>query len=168
MRKKERAPSYPMLINAQVYRGESPVNVHRNQCLIPEESTWDFRGHWRGKAVQRQPAALAVETEDNCRHRRLLTHNANVDALKTSSPALVCIRAAFQSPIFRCSALCSPEVATASSPVSGGCCPGSWLRPSRSRKASPPDLESPTAEHHQCGEPSGLLHPLPNDLQVCQ
>lgn len=26
--------------------------------------------------------ALAVETEDNCRHRRLLTHNANIDALK--------------------------------------------------------------------------------------
>lgn len=33
--------------------------------------------------------ALAVETEDNRRHRRLLTHNANVDALRLH-PQLWC------------------------------------------------------------------------------
>ena len=87
--------------------------------LLGKADERDFREHQSGKAAQRQPAlALAAETEDNHCRCRLLTHNANVDTLKLHLQAagLVCIKAAFESPIFCYSVLHSSKVAAAFSP----------------------------------------------------
>lgn len=131
----------------------------------------DFGGHQSGKAAQRQPAlALAAETEDN-RRRRLLTHNANVDTLKLHLQAagLVCIKAAFESPIFWYSVLHSSKVAAASSPGPGHMLSCRRLGEGRSGRATPPDPGSPTAEYLWPRESSGpFLHRFPNNPQAWQ
>lgn len=150
-------------------RSEPSQASYLAQQLVPcpwARRPGDFRGHRSGKAAQQKPVlALAAETEDN--RRCLLTHNANVDTLKLHLQAagLVCIKAAFKSPIFWYSVLRSSKVAAASSSGPGRMLTCGQLGEGRSGRATPPDLESPTAEYLQAGESSG---PYLHNLQVWQ